>query len=99
MSEPSIADTKVPSEMPELTFGEKAVGLKFNHAEGTTKDTVHELKVRYAQIIDMHNEAIAAEQNQEHVDGEVIRLHKVAITELQGTQMWSVKAATWERNQ
>lgn len=85
--------------MTELTFGEKAVGLKFNHAEGETHDKVHDLKVKYAALIDFHNEAIADEQNQEHPDGEVIRLHKVAITELQGTQMWSVKAATWERNQ
>lgn len=80
----------------ELTFGEKAVGLKFNPG-GNSK--VDDLKQRYAALIDFHNEAIADEQNEEHPDGEVIRLHKIAITELQGTQMWSVKAATWERSQ
>lgn len=89
-------NNQAPETPRELTFGEKAVGLKFNPGGS---DKVNILKERYASLIDFHNEAIADEQNEEYPDGEVIRLHRVAITELQGTQMWSVKAATWERNQ
>lgn len=70
----------------ELTFGEKAVGLSFNPSNNAD---VQEFKELYAKIIDKHNDALKSE-----TDGEKVRLHKIAITEAQGTQMWSVKAAT-----
>lgn len=71
----------------ELTFGEKAVGLTFNPSGDPT---VLKLKQLYAQIIDTLNESIVA------VPSEHARLAKIAITEAQGAQMWSVKAATWK---
>ena len=40
-------------EPAKLTYGEKCVGLTFNHAEGKTHDTVHELKVLAAKQIDI----------------------------------------------
>lgn len=75
----------------ELTFGEKAVGLNFNPANN---QDVQELKELYAKIIDKHD-AILKNVIADGADGERIRLHKIAITEAQGAQMWSVKAATW----
>jgi hypothetical protein len=69
-----------------MTFGERAVGLTFNPSGDPT---VLRLKTLYAQIIDICNEA------REMTEGEHARLYSVAITEAQGAQMWSVKAATW----
>lgn len=37
----------------EMTYGEKAVGLTFNHAEGETHDRVHEVKATFAKMIDL----------------------------------------------
>jgi hypothetical protein len=79
--------------MAELTFGQKAVGLSFNPANDPT---VHRLKELYAEIIDIHNGLRSEAQVSSSVDsGEKIRLNAIAITEAQGSQMWSVKAATW----
>mgnify|MGYP003475823771 CR=1 FL=1 len=36
----------------ELTFGEKAVGLTFNHAEGELNQKVHTAKAAFAAVID-----------------------------------------------
>ena len=72
----------------ELTFGEKAVGLTFNPSGDPT---VTKLKELYAQIIDVCNE----ERTKAVPPSEKARLYSVAITEAQGAQMWSVKAATW----
>ncbi len=73
------------------TFGQKAVGLSFNHAEGVTKDAVHLLKEQYANTIDALNEARNSSES-----GEQKRLLSIAITEAQGAQMWAVKAITWK---
>lgn len=78
--------------MAELTYGQKAVGLNFNPS-GDEK--VQKLKELYAEIIDIHNVLRFEEQSSEDSDGEKIRLNSIAITEAQGSQMWSVKAATW----
>ena len=71
-----------------MSFGEKAVGLSFNPSKD---DLVHQVKQRYATIIDeMHS-------LRHHSDSpEVKRLASVAITEAQGAQMWAVKAITWK---
>lgn len=80
----------------ELTFGEKAVGLSFNPSQN---EDVKNIKEAYARVIDISNDAIVAitdpgrERHPE--DGEVIRMHKIAITEAQTAQMWAVKAVTW----
>jgi hypothetical protein len=71
----------------KLTFGERAVGLTFNPSGD---ETVNSLKVLYAQIIDILHD------DRQAVGGEKSRLYSIAITEAQGAQMWSVKAATWK---
>jgi len=71
-----------------MSFGEKAVGLSFNPSKD---DLVHQVKQRYATIIDeMHSLRLRSESP------EVKRLASVAITEAQGAQMWAVKAITWK---
>lgn len=73
----------------ELTFGEKAVGYNFNPSGDKA---VAECKAGFAEEIDrMHN-------LREHPDtsAEQRRLASIAITELQGAQMWAVKALTWK---
>lgn len=73
----------------ELTFGEKAVGLKFNPTGDSAVDT---MKKGFAQIIDDLN-SLRSDPN---ASGETKRLYSVAITEAQASQMWAVKALTWE---
>lgn len=74
-------------EERELTFGEKAVGLTFNPGG---REDVDACKRGFAAEIDrMH------ELRTETTDSEQARLASVAITELQGAQMWAVKALTW----
>lgn len=77
------------TEQPQgLTFGQKAVGLTFNPSGDSS---VHNFKQGVADLIDQLNKL---RNNTD--DGEVKRLASVAITELQGAQMWGVKAITWE---
>jgi hypothetical protein len=71
-----------------LTFGEKAVGLTFNPSG---YQVVDDCKRMFAACIDqMHTYRSTTES------AEVKRLCSVAITELQGAQMWAVKAITWK---
>lgn len=82
------ADNAVSStEDRDLTYGEKAVGLRFNPGGD---ETVNDLKKLYATIIDGLND---------HREGaespEAKRLYSIAITEAQTAQMWAVKAVTW----
>lgn len=74
----------------ELTFGEKAVGLTFNHGEGEVQDHIQTIKQECAAAIDTLNNLRNATD-----DGEKKRMYSVAITELQTAQMWGVKAVTW----
>lgn len=69
------------------TFGEKAVGLSFNPSGD---DLVAQIKTRFADDIDEMNSLRLRTE-----DPEVKRLASIAITEIQGAQMWAVKAATW----
>lgn len=69
------------------TFGEKAVGLSFNPS---ASDLVANIKKRFADDIDEMNSLRLRTD-----DPEVKRLASIAITEIQGAQMWAVKAATW----
>jgi hypothetical protein len=85
--------TQYEPEQP-LTFGQKAVGLTFNPSNN---EDVQELKQLYAQIIDKHQRIIEnILQDNDPNAGERLRLHKIAITEAQGAQMWAVKAVTWD---
>ncbi len=72
----------------EPTFGQKAVGISFNPGG---YDRVNRIKQICANAID----EMAALRNSTE-SGEVKRLASVAITELQGAQMWAVKAVTWK---
>lgn len=87
-------DTTVPpadpstQPKPELSFGQKAVGLTFNPG---WSDEVHKLKQIMAVVIDDMNDLRSSTKSQE-----VKRLCSVAITELQWSQMWCVKAITWK---
>lgn len=74
--------------MAEQTFGEKAVGLSFNPSGDSAVDAC---KRGFAALIDqMHEVRLNAGP------GERGRLASVAITELQGAQMWAVKCLTWK---
>jgi hypothetical protein len=75
------------SELRQMTYGEKAVGLTFNPS-GNPK--VDEIKVAFAKIIDLCNEL-----RNEAGHGERGRLLSVAITEAQAAQMWAVKGITY----
>ena len=72
----------------EQSFGEKAVGLSFNPSND---DLVSQIKARFAADIDEINALRLRTESQE-----VKRLASIAITEIQGAQMWAVKAATWK---
>lgn len=74
--------------VPELSFGKKAVGITFN--PGNDSD-VYIVKKYYADIIDMMNNLRNNDDSKE-----VQRLASIAITEAQTAQMWAVKALTWK---
>jgi hypothetical protein len=76
-----------PDPDRELSFGERAVGLRFNPA---AKSEVYASKAAFAREIDRMNELRNASS-----DPEVERLASVAITEIEGAQMRSTKALTW----
>lgn len=71
-----------------MTFGEKACGVSFN-PDGL--EHVARLKFDFAQLVDSLNNTREASFNPE-----VKRMLSVAITELQTSQMWAVKAVTWQ---
>lgn len=71
-----------------MTFGEKAVGLSFNPSGDPS---VHSAKKCMAIAIDFMNDFRDRTANSEQR-----RLASIAITELQGAQMWMVKALTWK---
>lgn len=75
----------------ELTFGEKAVGLTFNHGEGDIFNQVNDAKITCAKAIDQMNEL---RNNSE--SGEYKALATIAIRKLQDAQMQMVKAITWK---
>jgi len=74
-------------EEKTLTYGEKAVGITFNPSQMGEVNTV---KQSFANVIDVLNDIVVAG----NLDGEQVRLFKIAITEAQGAQMWAVKALT-----
>ena len=76
---------------PVLTFGQKAVGLSFNHGEGTIFDQIQHAKLTTAIAIDQMDSLRAAS-----VSGEYKALTTTAIRKLQDAQMWMVKAITWK---
>lgn len=87
MTEQAANITNAPVS-PQLTFGEKAVGLKFNPGGS---DEVEQCKKAYAAMIDRLNTLRSLTDNHE-----MKRMYSTAITELQTSQMWAVKAITWQ---
>lgn len=73
-----------------FSFGEKAVGITCNHAEGAVATNVHTAKQHYANIIDQLHGLRTPGQSESN------RLLSIAITEAQSAQMWAVKAITWK---
>ncbi|UUZ75504.1 hypothetical protein LP414_27700 [Polaromonas sp. P1(28)-13] len=73
---------------PEMTYGEKAVGLTFNPG---ADEAVHRCKAGFAARIDQ-----LSYLRRDSEDPEVKRLASIAITEAQTAQMWAVKALTWK---
>lgn len=73
--------------MSEQTYGQRAVGLKFNPSSLNEVDSIKKI---YADAIDMLNDLREATS-----DGERKRLYSVAITETQTAQMWAVKGMTY----
>lgn len=77
------------TQQPELTFGQKAVGLTFN--PGGHSD-VNDIKNKCADLIDRLHFL-----RETSSDSEVKRMYSIAITEIQTAQMWAVKAVTWTK--
>ena len=73
----------------DLSYGERAVGLRFNPS---ADDRVDRIKSLYAQIIDEMDALRSLPTSSQ----EQRRLASVAITEAQTSQMWAVKAVTWK---
>lgn len=71
-----------------MSFGEKAVGLTFNPSQDPA---VYTCKSSFARAIDQMNDF----RHNPTTTQEAKRLASIAITELQGAQMWAVKALTW----
>jgi len=74
--------------MSDLTFGQKAMGVKFNPS-GDEK--VARLKELFAEVADILNDDRGDNRD------ERARLASVVITEAQTAQIWAVKAVTYER--
>lgn len=83
-----IAKEKTPKP---LSFGQKAVGLTFNPGNNAK---VESIKQKFAAIID-ELESYRNPVNEER-HPEVSRMLSIAITEAQTSQMWAVKAVTWQ---
>lgn len=72
----------------ELSFGEKAVGLTFNPGGSSEVNVVKQMCATYIDFLNSKREA--------STDPEIKRMLSVAITEAQTSQMWAVKAVTWQ---
>jgi hypothetical protein len=72
---------------PVLTYGQQACGVDFNPL---SDPAVANLKQQFANIIDYLDLARALATPEQK------RLMSIAITEVQGAQMWAVKAITYK---
>lgn len=80
----------------ELTFGQKAVGLNFNHAEGIINERVHKAKQLSADLIDLlqdHYEDVKLPKDHTWISN-VFRT--VAFNAIITAQMSVVKFLTWK---
>ena len=74
----------------ELTFGQKAVGLTFNHGEGEIFEQVNQAKQTCADAIDQMKAIMDSEGRSERA-----ALATIAYRKIQQAQMDMVKAITW----
>lgn len=89
----TLNNNRMSNTTKELTFGQKAVGLTFNHGEGEIFTSVNQAKQTCAEAIDqMNNLRNAAEP----FKAEYKALCTIAIRKLQSAQMDMVKAITWK---
>lgn len=88
MGQPNTINAESQQNVPQLTFGQKAVGITFNPG---SNPTVNAIKEKAAEYIDVLNGLRDLTPN-----GEIKRQLSVAITEAQASQMWAVKAVTWQ---
>lgn len=75
----------------EMTYGEKAVGLTFNHAEGETHDQVREVKTTFAKLIDLIEGGRTPNDSRFKNS-----LQTAAVQNLVLAQMIVVKVITWK---
>lgn len=75
--------------MTELTFGQKACGVSFNPGG---REDVDLIKRKFAEIVDLLHE----HRSFDDASPEAQRMLSIAITEAQTSQMWAVKAVTWQ---
>ena len=84
----------------ELTFGQKAVGLTFNHAEGELNKKVHTAKQLSADLIDL----VENHKNQITDNGNIMSswvfnvFRTTAFNAIIAAQMATVKFLTWKEN-
>ena len=77
-------------EAKELTFGQKAVGVRFNPSGMSEVDNCNQ---RFADLIDQLNDF--RNDKNPSLSSEAKRHASIAITELESAQMRAVKALTW----
>jgi len=78
-------------EEVQLTYGQRAVGLTFNHGEGEIHAQIQNAKQTCANAIDQMDTLRTASSS-----GEYKALCTIAIRKLQSAQMDMVKAITWK---
>lgn len=86
--EPHTASAANPDR--ELSYGERAVGLKFNPGGNPQ---VYSVKSKIGNMID----ALHLISENSDNDGQK-KICEIAITELQTAQMWTVKALTFSQD-
>lgn len=83
----------------ELTFGQRAVGIKFNPSEGDQHDKVARIKTLMAEVIDIvHDDSIERNGGPAGSPDVLTNILEVgAYHSLIGGQMAAVKAVTWPK--
>ena len=79
----------------ELTFGQKLVGIRFNHAEGQVKNDVDKAKQLFADIADMIGDPYLRSVEQKSESTLKLLIKQAAITQIMLAQMAVVKYLTW----
>ena len=84
----------------ELTFGQKAVGLTFNHAEGELNKKVHTAKQLNADLIDLiENHKNQITDNGNASSSWIFNVFRTtAFNAVIAAQMAVVKFLTWKEN-